>query len=169
MSSQQTPFATKQIPVSVITAREPVGGNPWIEERWKVAGVITGERSASANITRTLVRYGPEGEQYLWTGFVLRLHSSEADAYYFNIIGQSPKLYVYCEHDDSGEPRPRAVTAEYIEAISHLETGNAAFAVPMPPEVYRIVEQFVVDHYVPEEPKSRRKRETQRAEHWQDE
>lgn len=160
------------IPVAVVTGREPVSGNAWIDERWKVVAVVTDREGAGAGtgITRSLMSMGPEGEKYLWTGFTLRLHPSEADAYYFNIIGQSPKLYVYCERDDSGEPRPRSVTAEYIDALSHLETDNAAFAVPMPRDLYRTLEQFVREHYVPEEPKLRRKRDrARRAEHWQDE
>src|SRR5581483_3141897 len=86
-------------------------------------------------------------------------HPSEADAYYFNIIGQNPSLYVYCDPDDTGEPRPRAITAEYIDAISHAEAGNTMYAVPMPPEVYRMVERFVLEHYAPEEPRLNRKRE----------
>lgn len=170
MPAEQTPPVEKRIPVAVITVREPVSGNPWIDERWKVTGVIAGERNAAGAITRTLMRYDTGGEQYLWKGFVLRLRSAEADAYYYNVVGQSPKLYVYCEHDDSGEPCPRSVTAEYIDALSHIEGGNSTFAVPMPPEVYRMIEQFVVEHYVPEEPKLRRKRDrAQRAGHWQDE
>jgi len=148
-----------RVPLSVITAREPVADNPWITERWRVAGVVAGEAKGGGKITRTLLRYGPDGEQYLWTGFALRLRPVEADGYYYNIIGQNPSLYVYCEHDDSGEPRPRSITAEYIDALSHAEVGNATFAVPMPPEVYRIVEQFVLVHFEPEEPRMKRKHE----------
>jgi hypothetical protein len=171
VSAEQSAPAVKQIPVAVIMAREPVHDNPWIEERWKVAGVVAGEASASPTITRALLRYGPEGEQYLWKGLTLRLHSSETDSYYFNIVGQSPKLYVYCEYDDGGEPCPRSVTAEYIDALSHVEGGNTAFPVPMPPDVYRTIEQFVIEHYVPEEPQLRRKRDriARTGEHWQDE
>ena len=148
-----------RVPLSVITVREPVAGNPWISERWRVAGVVAGEIKGGGKITRTLLRYGPDGEQYLWTGFALRLRPVEADGYYYNIIGQNPSLYIYCHNDDSGEPCPRSITAEYIEAMSVVEMGNTAFAVPMPPEVYRCIEQYVLEHHVPEEPKMKRKHE----------
>jgi Protein of unknown function (DUF3305) len=159
-----------RIPLSVVTTREPVKDNPWITERWRVVGVIAGQAQDSGKISRTLLRYGPDSEQFLWTGFVLRLRPPETDAYYYNIIGQNPSLYVYCEDDDSGEPRPRSITAEYIDAMSHSECGNTTFSVPMPPEVYRCIERYVLEHHIPEEPKMKRKqdREAKRADKWSD-
>lgn len=159
-----------RILLSVITSREPVTNNAWINERWRVVGVVAGQAKEGGKITRTLLRYGPDGEQYLWTGFLLRLRPIETDAYYYNIIGQNPSLYVYCETDDSGELRPRSITAEYIDAMSHAETGNTTFSVPMPPEVYRCIERYVLEHHIPEEPKMKRKheREAKRAGDWND-
>ncbi|OGI61426.1 MAG: hypothetical protein A2W18_03410 [Candidatus Muproteobacteria bacterium RBG_16_60_9] len=148
-----------RIALSVITAREPVANNRWIDERWRVVGVVAVQADAPRNIQRTLLRYGPDGEQYLWTGFTLYLRPNEADSYYYNIIGQNPSLYIYCHNDDNGEPCPRSITAEYIDAMAHSETGNATFSVPMPPEVYRAIEQYVLAHFVPEKPKMKRKHE----------
>ena len=169
MSVPQTHGAwADQVPLSVITAREKVEGNRWIEERWRVIGVIAGRAEDSEKIVRTVLRTGPDGEQYLWTGFVLRLRPYEADSYYYNIIGQNPSLYVYCRPDDTGEPCPHTVTAEYIEAMSVSETGNMSFAVPMPPEVYRVIEDYVLEHYEPDEPKMKRKRDNKRGERLDD-
>lgn len=147
------------IPLAVITVREPVADHPWVSERWRVQGVVAGPVSASGHIERSLLRSGPEGEQYLWTGLVLRLHKNESDSYYYNLVGQNPQLYVYCLTDDDGEPRPHAVTADYIDAMSHAETGNVTHAVPMPPEVYRCIERYVLEHYTPAESKMKRKHE----------
>lgn len=167
-SAETTSNLVSAIPLSVITAREEVRNNPWINERWKVVGVVAAAAKEGGVIARTLLRAAPDGEQYLWTGFVLRLRPSEADGYYYNIIGQNPSLYVYCDPDDTGEPLPRAITAEYIEAMSHAEGGNMTFSVPMPPEVYRIIEQFVLAHFAPEEPRMKRKheREAKRTGAW---
>ncbi len=147
-----------KIPLAVITAREPVAGNAWITERWRVVGVVGG-KPGDGNIVRTVMRQGPEGDQYLWTGFLLRLRAPEADSYYYNLLGQNPSLYIYCDQEDSGEICPRSVTAEYIDAMAHSETGNSTHSVPVPPEIYRLIEQFVVEHHVPEEPKMKRKHE----------
>lgn len=164
-------FRVHQIPLSIVTVREKVDGNRWLDERWRVLGAVAGEARNSGKIVRTLLRAGADSEQYLWNGLMLRLHPSEADAYYYNLIGQNPSLYVYCHQDESGEPCPRSVTAEYIDAMAHSETGNPTFAVPMPPDVYRAIEAFVLEHFVPEEPKMKRKREreTKRSGIWDDE
>jgi hypothetical protein len=167
--TQSVPIS--EIPLGVITAREPVSGNAWISERWKVLGVVAGQVNNTGGIVCRQLRAGPEGEEFLWTGFVLRLQQNEVDSYYYNIVGQNPSVYVYCQNDDSGEPRPRAVTIDYIDAMSHGESGNATFSVPMPPEVYRCVEEFVLAHYTPEEPKMKRKheREPKVSGIWEDE
>lgn len=168
MSNSATSTPLREIPLSIVTAREEVRNNPWINERWKVVGVVASGAKTGGPIVRSVLRAAPDGEQYLWTGFVLRLRPTEADGYYYNIIGQNPSLYIYCEHDDAGEPCPRSITAEYIDALSHAEVGNATFAAPMPPEIYRIIEQFVLAHFVPEEPRMKRKheREAKRSGAW---
>lgn len=151
-----------RIPIAVLTAREGVHDNPWITERWKVIGVVAGEALGTKR-ARRCVRSTPDAAQYLWTGFTLHLSPAEADSYYYNLIGDNPSVYVYAQRDDSGEPVPRQVSLDYIEAMALSESGNDSYAVPMPPEVYRIVEQFVLEHYEPEEPRLKRKHERNAA------
>jgi hypothetical protein len=157
MSEVVTPVVDR-IAVGVVVAREPVAGNRWIDERWRVAGVVCGAALAGERDRRVL-REGPEGTQYLWPGLELRLLPADAESYYYNLRGDNPSLYVYCETEASGEPVPLRVDAEYIDAMWHQEFGNAVFAVPMPPEVYHLIERFAAAHYVPEEPRRKRKRD----------
>jgi hypothetical protein len=149
---------TDRLPLGAIIAREPVTGNRWIDERWRVAGVVYGA-VVDGERRRSLLREGPEGTHFLWTGLELRLKPADAESYYYNLLGDNPSLYVYCEAGEDGELVPISVSAEYIDAMWHQEFGNAVFAVPMPPEVYRIIEQFAAAHYVPEEPRRKRKRD----------
>lgn len=146
-------------PVSVITVREPVKDNRWITERWRVIGVVAAEAGAAEG--RTQIRSGPEGDQYLWSGFHIGLRLSEADSYYYNLIAQNPNLQVICHTQDDGEPRPMLVTADYIDAMSHREAGADVHAVSIPPEIYVWLERYVLEHYVPEEKKLKRKHDTQ--------
>jgi len=141
--------------VAVITAREPVKDNRWISERWRVVGVVRAASDAVAG--RTQIRSGPEGEQYLWNGLQLKLRESEADSYYFNLIAQNPNLQVICQTGDDGEPRPVVVTADYIDAMAHREAGADVHAVAIPADLYVWLERYVLDHYTPEEKKTRRK------------
>jgi len=146
---------TDSFPIAVITAREPVRDNPWIAERWRVLGVVPGQPDGARQ--RAVIRTGPEGEQYLWGGLSLRLRPAVADAYYFNLVGQQPSLQVICHRGENGELRPVAVTADYIDAMAHGEAGADVHAVPIPAEIYVRLEQFVLDHYQPDEEKPRRK------------
>lgn len=142
-------------PVSVITAREPVPNNAWISERWRVVGVVPGGHTEGDE--RAQIRSGPEGEQYIWSGFRIRLRKSEADSYYFNLVAQNPNLQVICQVQDGGELRPVLVTADYIDAMAHREAGAEVQGVAMPPDIYVWVERFVLEHYTPEEKKQKRK------------
>jgi hypothetical protein len=141
--------------VGVVTAREPVENNRWITERWCVVGVVP--TSADADAGRRLIRSGPEGEQYSWGGFRIQLRESDADAYYFNLIGQNPSLQVVCQTLDDGELRPMQVTANYIDAMAYSEAGAVVQAAAVPPEVYVWLERYVLEHYTPEEKQPRRK------------
>lgn len=156
-SAASTASAHVAIALAVLTAREAVHDNPWITERWRVLGVVAGESFGSAREKR-VIRSTPESEQCLWIGLSLYLNVSEADSYYYNLIGDNPCVYIFGHRDTSGEIVPTQVSVEYIEAMAHAETGNEVFSVPMPPEVYRTVEEFVLEHFVPEEPRQSRKR-----------
>ncbi len=141
--------------VAVITAREPVANNRWISERWRVVGVVP--TSAAAVDGHQLIHSGSAGEQYLWTGFRIQLRKSDADAYYFNLIGQNPSIQVICQTQDDGELHPVLVTADYIDAMAHREAGAEVQAAAIPPEIYVWLEQYVLEHYTPDEKKQRRK------------
>jgi len=160
-SMTNIPESTKGVPdaivVAVITAHEPVENNRWITERWRVVGVVPA--SAAADEGRRVIRSGPGGEQYMWGGFRVQLRTSDADAYYFNLIGQNPSLQVVCQTLDNGELRPVLVTADYIDAMAHREAGAEVHAAAIPPAIYVLLEQFILEHYTPEETQSRRKRD----------
>jgi hypothetical protein len=49
------------------------------------------------------------------------------------------------------------VTANPDEASAHLEGDEQVFATPIPPEIYKELERFVVEYYVPR-PRRKRKR-----------
>jgi len=153
MHTANIEIAPDSFPVSVITAREPVADNPWISERWRVVGVVPGVPGEEC----VQIRSGPDGEQYLWSGFTIRLRESEADSYYFNLVAQNPNLQVICQATDAGELRPVLVTADYIDGMAHREAGANVHGVAIPPDIYLWLERYVLEHYTPEEKKSRRK------------
>lgn len=147
-----------RFPVSVITVCEPVTDNPWISERWRVLGVVAGDGARRPDAPRrTLIRAGAGARQYLWTGSEIRLFQAEADSYYFNLVGENPILLVVCQASEDRGLTPMLVTADYIDALAHREAGADVHAVPIPPEIYVWLEQYVLEHYRPEAGKPKRK------------
>lgn len=158
MSQENDDMLSDRMWLSVITAREPVSNNPWITERRRVIGVVASGPSGAGIAGPTTIYSGANGTHFLWSGFELRLYPHESESYYRNLLGQTPSIYVVYQLDEDGELIPVETSADYVEAGARREAGDELEAVDMPPEVYRWVEAFVIKHYAPEEPKTRRKR-----------
>jgi len=143
--------------VSVVMERELIEHRGWRVPRWRVAGVLAGE-AVSAQRERVPVPGAHEGyEQYLYRGFAIELHRDSGESYWHNLMAATPKLFVICREDETGELAPFAVTANYDEAGAYLEADDTVLSAPMPPEVYRWLERYVVEHCRPSEPKKRRR------------
>ena len=92
------------------------------------------------------------------------LYRDGAESYWHNLVGQHPSLFVICRADGKGEIAPFAVTADYDEAGAHMEADDTVFAVPIPPEIHRWIEEYVIANCHPTPPvKRQRKRWTEAA------
>ena len=80
-----------------------------------------------------------------------------AESYWHTLVGRRPSLYVACRGDLDGAMKPCTVSADYDEAGAYMEADDTVFAVPIPPEVYRWLEAFVLRHYRPAPPRKRRR------------
>ena len=100
---------------------------------------------------------GDGNAQFLYTGFTLKLHKDEVESYYFNLMGERPSIFVICSEDESGQLTPFLATPSYDEATAHTEVEEHVFSLPIPPEVYRWIEQFVLEHYRPTRKKKRKR------------
>jgi len=160
VSVTDTQTAGKQpvaFPVAVMTKRLPADPTkPWLNERWRVTGVVV--NSQLSGPAGQCIRTAADGDDYLWSGLTLQLYKDEAESYYHNLLSARPCLYVISAADEQGVPRPQQVSASFDEANAYMEAEQEADAVPMPPEIYRWIEGFVLAHYVPE---PRRKRSRQ--------
>ncbi len=134
------------LPVAVVVA---TGSDGKVE----VQGVVAGKRFASAERSVTRMRSGPEGTLDLWSGYRLRLHKDQAEAYYLNIRADAPTIFVIGRHEPEGFA-PQVVTvsldeAQNLDATELRDPRDAIFRVAMPGEIYRWVEAFVLNHYEP--------------------
>ena len=136
--------------VAVVMRLRRTGGR-WTTDVWEPVGVLPDE--ADGEGPRRLVAEG-EGEQWLYPGLRLGLRKADADGYYLNVSTPEPKIFVLWRDGESGRAEPSLVTASYSEASGWMEGGEQVDPVPMPPELFAWVGEFVERYYRPE-PKRR--------------
>lgn len=155
MSSEGTMVGSRGVGVAVVTAYRETPEDRWSDGRWEVVGVVA-ERGATAETTPRLMRSGGGERRYLWSGLTLELFRDDAASYYHNLMGECPSVFVVCDRTEDEGLRPSLATLSYDEAGSYMEAEEVC-SVPMPPEIYRWVEGFVLEHYLPERPRKRKR------------
>ena len=153
---QQTLVA---FPVSIIMERREIQRGVWSIPQWEVVGVVAGANVAVGSPQRSIVRSDEGKDQYLWTGFSVQLYRENAENYWHNLVSKSPSLFVICQPEEDEDIAPSTVTADYDEASAYMEAEATVFSTPIPPEIYQWLERFVVENYVPREPKKRKRAE----------
>lgn len=152
-------------PVSVMMVFCAPGGKPWDTGHWDVAGVVAGESLAADEGASNPVHADSGDQRTLWPGFRLELYRDDAAGYYHNLMGTEPRVFVVCREAAAGRLEPAMVTLSYDEAAAYTEVEEEVFAVPMPPEIYRWAERFVLEHYVPERKKKRKREDWKKPGH----
>lgn len=144
--------------VAVIMQRSQVQQGQWSVPSWRAVSVVAGDNLVGKGTGQTPIHENDHEAQFLWSGFSLELHRDQAEDYWYNLTSDNPSLFVICHESPDGELKPFRVTADPDSASVSLEGDDQAFAVPIPPEIYQRLEQFVVAHYVPKKPKKRKRR-----------
>ena len=136
--------------VAVIMQCTPTD-NPWIDNAWTAVGV-TGDTHVDAEKGEHVRVINEQAgvRHILHSGFNISLHVDECESYYHNLKSPEPGCYVIARNDDEDIPVPYLVTLSFDEANAYLECEDIVFPVAMPPEIYRWMEGFVLQHYVPE-------------------
>lgn len=150
--------ALVRFPVSVIMERKEISRGRWTVPSWQAVGVVAGGHVASPDARKTPVRFDGDGQRFLWSGFSLDLYRDCTENYRHNLISDHPSLFVICAETPDGELEPTGITANLDESSSHVESDYQVFSVPMPPEIYKLLEGFVVEHHLPEEKRVRRRK-----------
>ncbi|MFO7857939.1 MAG: DUF3305 domain-containing protein [Ectothiorhodospiraceae bacterium] len=163
----ETPASTtsyqgvRTIPVGVMIASERQ------DDGWhsRVDGVVSGHRFQAESPQRQCMREGEGLRLDLWTGFRLHLRKRFVNDYALNIRNEAPSVYVVHRCPEPGAMEPFLVTvsmdeAQKLDAPELRDPADHVARAPMPPEVYRWVEEFVLDHYEPRKPKGKRRQES---------
>jgi hypothetical protein len=129
----------------------------WAGVIWQPTGVLESDEQGAAR----LLDKQDDQEQWLHPGFEVSIFRDEIEGYYLNVSSDSPRVFVLWrmdgEHgDDSAPALPLQVTASYDEAGRWMDGGHSVDSVPMPPDMFAWLRDYVEKNYKPE-PKKRRK------------
>ena len=120
--------------------------NRWQSVAWEPWSVLESDKPAAE--PRMLVERA-EVAQWLYAGFELVLHRDETEGYYLNVSSGSPRIFVLWRMDEE-QAIPLQVTASYDEGGRWLDAGHSVDSVPMPPEIFAWVGEYVERNYRPE-------------------
>lgn len=157
----------RHLAVSVIMESRP-SASRWIDESWSLVGVTVGEaddnKDETAEKQAAKVLIEQDGmKQLMYSGFVLTLHEDECESYYHNINVPNPGCYVIARNNSDDVPIPYMVSLSFDEANAYLECEDTVFTTSLPPELYRWLEQFVLQNYVPEKRIKRKRKNWKNA------
>jgi len=130
--------------------RYAVEGNPWISENWRAVGVMLGDRPEGTPTQGEPVVNEPGQTQYLWSNLSLGLFQDEAESYYYNLMSPASALYIVTRRNNESLPVPFLVTASFDAANAYLEGDEEVFTTPMSAEIYRWIETYVLEYYLPQ-------------------
>lgn len=147
----------ERFPVSVVMEQKEVQAGAVPIPQWEVIGVVAGDAVTSSGERCVVIHADEDRSETLWPGFYLTLYKDSADSYWYNLTAETPSLFVICHEDDEYGLAPVHVSANYDEAGSHMEADDAVFSAPMPPEVYQWLERYVLENYVPQQPRKRKR------------
>ena len=157
MPDSITTPAPDSFDVSVIVEFRMTPDNRWQEGYWRVAGVVAGDRPGADSSGGQQLHAATQGQQFLWTGLQVNLFRDDAESYYYNLVSDTPRVFIICNQQAGEPPEPSIATLSYGEATSYMETDALVESVDMPPELYRWAEQFVLQHYVPVKHRKRKR------------
>ena len=140
-------------PVSVVMRRVPIV-NRWISEKWELAEVHPDVGAAEISCTAL-----PDNA-WLWRGFALDLHVSEAEGYYLNMREPDPRIFVMWRQEEwegVETARPWVTTASYHEAARMMDGGATVDSLPMPAVVREWIQPWLDANYKPEPRRKKRR------------
>ena len=105
------------LPVAVIMGRRTVARSGWSVPSWQVVGVVAGANLPGVESRGSSVYRGEDEEHFLWGGLQLELYRDATEAYWANLVGQQPSLFIVCTEAEDGTMVPESVTADANAAL----------------------------------------------------
>jgi hypothetical protein len=138
--------ALANIAVGVVVERRRAK-SAWVDFLWRPVSVFAGNPSAAP---WTPLAVEAETTLFFAGEAVIELYRTETTNYRDNLASGAPALWVALRPVSSERPYEiLAVTADPAEGEAFTDAGsNLVEAVPMPPDVTKIVARFIAEHHV---------------------
>jgi len=145
-------------PVTVIMQRRPAQVSAWADYVWTAAGIAVGNARHVPDESR-ISHIEDDTLLQFYSGYQVHLYIDECDGYYHNLMSPSPRCFVVVRQDEATDrPVPFMVSLSFDEAHAYLEGDDTVHAVDIPPELYRWMELYVLEHYCPQPIKKRKRK-----------
>lgn len=131
---------------------------PWQQVAWHLDGVLPAISQDQVK-GRYQVYTGAEKKHQIirWEGLQVMLEYRSCHAYYENLASSRPKIFVICHHDSNKEPIPFLVSFDLSEAEAYMEADEQIYSCPLAPDLYLLLEHYVVENYKPKTPEKRQR------------
>lgn len=145
-------------PVSVIMESRP-STSPWLDLSWNAVGICSIDNGVSdESSTEKIIKQG-DIEQVIYSELKLRLYADECESYYHNLMSPQPGCFIVARETADGRPVPFLVTLSFDEAHAYHEGDDLVYSVPIPAELYRWAEAYVIENYLPVKRKKRKRKD----------
>ncbi len=139
--------------VSIVMESKP-STHPWADEVWDATGIVASADVKDATREVKTIEQG-DAKQLIYSGMKIQLFLDECESYYHNMMSPEPGCFIVARTEDeegneTDMPIPVFATLSFDEAHSYLEGDDTVYAVPIPAELYRWAEAYVLDNYVAE-------------------
>lgn len=145
--------------VAIIMESRP-SASAWQDISWDAVGVCSITAICSNETSHAGMKVIKRGdvEQFVYEHLKLRLFEDECESYYHNLMSPNPGCFVIAREDERGRPVPFLVSLSFDEAHAYQEGDDLVYSVPIPVELYRWMEAYVVEHYAPIKRKKRKRK-----------
>jgi hypothetical protein len=149
--------------VSVIMESRP-SSHPWADQVWDAIGIVALSEPDLIASEQKEIKVVEQGDikQLIYSGMKVRLYLDECESYYHNLMSPEPGCFIIAREEDAdgndtGVPIPFLVSLSFDEAHAYLEGDATVYAVPIPPELYRWAEAYIVENYAAEKRRKRKR------------
>ncbi len=147
------------VPVAVVMERTIDTSKKWVVPQWKVFAIVSGEH-INQHDQKVLIHEDEIHSRYFFGGLLLHLFKDGTEGYWYNLLSQTPYLYVICDGEEGdNDIEPAFITANQDEATGYMESDRMVLSIPAPVEICDILERFVISHHHPEQKKKRKRQD----------